>query len=171
MARIVVLCILSFLLMGCGYHVSGHSDLLPKNIKTIAIPAFGNVTSRYRLTELMPRALTREFISRTRYQVVADERDADAVLRGAVVNYLFIPTVVDDRTGRSAAAQVLVVLQLNLYERATGKVLYTQPSMEVRNRYEIAIDPRAYFEESDLALDRLSRDVARSVVSAVLEAF
>ena len=119
----------------------------------------------------MPRALTREFISRTRYQVVADERDADAVLRGAVVNYLFIPTVVDDRTGRSAAAQVLVVLQLNLYERATGKVLYTQPSMEVRNRYEIAIDPCAYFEESDLALERLSRDVARSVVSAVLEAF
>ena len=43
--------------------------------------------------------------------------------------------------------------------------------MEVRNRYEIAIDPRAYFEESDLGLERLSRDVARTVVSSVLESF
>ena len=31
---------------GCGYHVSGHADLMPKNIKTIAIPAFGNITTR-----------------------------------------------------------------------------------------------------------------------------
>lgn len=155
----------------CGYHVSGHSDLIPATVKTIAIPAFNNITGRYRLTELMPAALTREFISRTRYQIVADEKQADAVLRGAVLNYLFFPTVVDQVTGRSAGVQVLVVLQLTLTERATGKVLYNRPSMEVRNRYEIAIDPKAYFEESELASDRVSKDVARSIVSAVLEAF
>lgn len=158
-------------LTGCGYHVSGHSDLLPSTIKTIAIPAFGNITGRYRLTDLMPKSIAREFITRTRYQVVGDENQADAVLRGAVVNYLFFPTVVDQDTGRSAGVQVLVVLQLNLIERGTGKVLYSQPNFEVRNRYEIAIDPKAYFEESDLALERLSRDVARTVVSSVLEAF
>jgi hypothetical protein len=151
--------------------VSGHSDLLPKSIKTIAIPAFGNVTQRYRLTELMPRALTREFISRTRYQVVAEPENADAVLKGAVVNYMFFPTVVDQQSGRAAGVQILVVLQLILVERATGKTLFNRPNMEVRNRYEIAVDPRAYFEESDLALERVSRDVARTVVSSVLEAF
>ncbi len=43
--------------------------------------------------------------------------------------------------------------------------------MEVRERYEIAIDPRAYFEESDTAIERMSREVARSIVSAVLEKF
>lgn len=159
-------------LTGCGYHVSGQSDLLPQNIKTIAIPAFGNVTGRYRLSDLMAKSLTREFITRTRYQVVADENQADAVLRGAVLNYLFFPTVLDENNNsRAAGVQIFVVLQLNLTERATGKILYTQPSMEVRNRYEIAIDPKAYFEESDLALDRVSRDVSRTVVSSVLEAF
>ena len=143
----------------------------PPRVKTIAIPAFANITGRYRLTELLPGALTREFITRTRYQVIPDEKQADAVLRGAVLNYLFFPTVVDQVTGRSAGVQVLVVLQLTLTERATGKVLYSRPSMEVRNRYEIAIDPKAYFEESELASDRVSKDVARSVVSAVLESF
>ena len=167
----LLLCAIALLSTGCGYHVSGRSDLLPASIKTIAIPAFGNITGRYRLTDLMARSLTREFITRTRYHVVADENRADAVLKGAVVNYLSFPNVVDQNTGRSAGVQVLVVLQLSLYEKATGKVIYTQPSMEVRNRYEIAIDPQAYFEESDLALDRVSRDVARIVVSSVLEAF
>jgi hypothetical protein len=156
---------------GCGYKVSGHADLLPSNIKTIAIPAFGNVTGRYRLTEMMPRALTREFISRTRYQVVPDEAAADAILRGAVVNYMFFPSVIDQASGRAAGVQVLVVLQLTLYDRASGTVLFTRPTMEVRNRYEIAIDPKAYFEESDTALERVSQDVARTVVSSVLENF
>ena len=43
--------------------------------------------------------------------------------------------------------------------------------MEVKERYEISIDPKAYFDESAPALQRLSRDVSRSVVSAVLEKF
>ena len=60
---------------------------------------------------------------------------------------------------------------LTLVERASGKVLFERPSMEVRERYEIGSDQRAYLEESDAAVDRLSRDVARSVVSAVLEGF
>jgi hypothetical protein len=169
--RLVLLILSTLALTTCGYRVSGHSDLLPKSIKTIAIPAFGNVTQRYRLTELMPRALTREFISRTRYQVVAEPENADAVLKGAVVNYMFFPTVVDQQSGRAAGVQILVVLQLILVENATGKALFNRPNMEVRNRYEIAVDPRAYFEESDLALERVSQDVARTVVSSVLEAF
>ena len=114
--------------------------------------------------------MTREFITRTRYQVVPDERNADAVLRGAVVNFLSFPDVVDQVTGRAVGVQVLVVLQLTLFDRTTGKVIFSRPSMEVRKRYEIAIDPK-YFEESDLALERVSKDVAETVVSSVLEAF
>jgi hypothetical protein len=60
---------------------------------------------------------------------------------------------------------------LNLTDRASGKVLFTRPNMEVRERYEISIDQTQYFEESETALERLSRDVARSVVSAVLSGF
>jgi hypothetical protein len=145
--------------------------LLPAKIRTIAVPAFGNITTRYKLSDRLPGAITREFITRTRYQVVSDENEADAVLRGSVLNLLSFPHVVDQITGRSTGAQVIVYLQVTLTERETGKVLYTRANMEFRQRYEIAVDPNAYFEESDMALERLSRDVARTVVSAVLEAF
>jgi hypothetical protein len=168
----VLLVIASLACAGCGYRVAGHTDTLPSHIRTIAIPAFSNITTRYKLSDRLPSAITREFITRTRYQIVPGEGEADAVLRGSVLNFLSFPNVVDDQvTGRATGVQVMVYLQLTLVERQSGKVLYSRPNMEVRQRYEIAIDANAYFEESDVALERLSRDVARSVVSGVVEAF
>jgi hypothetical protein len=35
----------------------------------------------------------------------------------------------------------------------------------------VALDPQQYFDESSTAMQRLSKDVARSVVSAILENF
>lgn len=156
---------------GCGYHVAGKADLLPKNIRTIYVPAFTNNTVRYRLNERLAGAITREFLSRTRYRVVYDEADADAILRGSVMNIFSFPTTFDTATGRAAGVQMNLVLQVTLTERVTGKVLYTNPGMDVRERYEISVDPLAYVEESDTALDRLGRQVAGVVVSAILEAF
>jgi len=60
---------------------------------------------------------------------------------------------------------------VTLTDRSDGKVLFSRPNLEVRERYEISVDAKTYFEESDVAMERLSRDVARSVVSAVLENF
>jgi hypothetical protein len=156
-------------LPGCGYHVAGHADLLPAKVKTIAIPAFDNLTTRYKLTERIPENIAREFISRTRYQVIPDQSKADAVLRGGITNYVAYPVI--NVNGRTSVVQMSVFMQLSLVERETGKVLYSRPNFEVRQRYEISQDQVAYFEESDIALERLSRDVARTVVSAILEAF
>jgi len=158
-------------LTGCGYHVGGKADLLPKTVKTIAIPTFGNLTTRYKISDRLGNAVSREFLTRTRYQIVADPNGADAVLSGVVVNYVAFPTVVDQVTSRAAGVQIQVVLRLTLTDKASGKVLFTRPNMEVRERYEISIDQGQYFEESESALERLSRDVARSVVSAVLSGF
>lgn len=156
---------------GCGYHVSGKSDLLPKSVQSIAIPAFTNITARYKLPERMAGALTREFISRTRYHISADVNTADAVLRGSVLRYDSFVTTFDPVTNRGSSVQLVVTLKLTLVERVSGKVLFDRPAMEVRERYEIATDQRAYLEESDAAVDRMSRDLARTVVSSVLEAF
>ena len=171
MSRLAGALLFALLPAGCGYHVSGHADLLPKNLHSIAIPAFANLTVRYKLSDRLPAALTREFISRTRYRIVADPNEADAVLNGAVVAYRSYPTVLDPATDRASGAQLAVTLNVTLRERASGAVLFNRPSMEVRERYEISVDQRAYFEESDIALDRLSRQVAKELVSAILEAF
>lgn len=168
--RLAALCAAALALAGCGYRVSGHADLLPKNIKIIAVPAFGNVTIRYKLADRLAGDITREFIERTRYAVVADPNKADAVLTGAVVNFVSFPTTFDPSTSRASGVQVIVLLQIMLTDK-TGKVLFNRPGMEVRGRYEISVDPKAYLDESGPAAERVARDVARTVVSAVLEKF
>jgi hypothetical protein len=165
---LVIVCLLT---AGCGYHVSGHADLMPKTIETIAIPAFGNATVQYKLTDRLPEAITREFISRTRYKVVNDMNQADAILRGTVINFYSYPVIFDPSSGRASSIQVSVVMSIQLTERTTGKVLFTRPSLEWKQQYEISVDPRAFIDESDSAMQRLSRDVARTVVSGILENF
>lgn len=161
----------AFSFAGCGYHVSGHADLVPQNIKTIAIPAVGNLTTHYKLSDKLAAKLTREFISRTRYRVVSEPDQADAVLKAAVISYFAYPVVSEQASGRATTAQMNVTLQVSLTERGTGKVLFNRPNMDMRQRYEISTNQLAYFEESDAALDRMSGEVARSVVSAILEMF
>lgn len=163
--------LLASLTAACGYRVGGQSDVLPVTLKTICIPAFGNATPRYKLTESLPGAIGREFLMRTRYRVVPEMSQADAILRGTVLNYTSYPTIFDQRTGRAAGIQLSVFLDLVLVERESGKVLYERRNMEIRGRYEVAVDQAQYFDESNTALQRVSQEVARQVVSSVLEAF
>lgn len=171
MIRVLAAAVVLAALSGCGYHVGGHPTLLPQTTRSIAVPAFGNVTPHVRLAGLLTENVTRELISRTRYNVIADPAQADVTLSGVVVNFINTPTVYNPQGNRATGVQVYLVLQLTLTDRHSGKVLYSRPAAEFRERYEIAIDPQQYFNENGTALQRVSRDVARSVVTAILEAF
>lgn len=171
MTRVLWLPLAAMMLGGCGYHVAGHADLMPKTVKTIAVPAFGNITTRYQLARLLPADITHEFISRTRYRIVADPSQADAVLNGTLTNFLSIPAIVDPSTGRATGVEIIVQMQLTLTDRATGKVLFQRPSYEQRQRYEIAVDPQIYFDETGTAMQRVSKEAARGIVTAILENF
>jgi len=157
-------------LSGCGYHVSGNSNLLPAEVHTIAITPWRDSSTQYKLSDYLTEAVSREMISRTRYRIIADPKQADAVLSGAVANMFNSAIVADPATGRSSGAQLVVLIQARLVDKA-GKVLFERPNIEFRERYEISVSPGQYFDESPAALQRLSRDVARTVVSAILENF
>jgi Lipopolysaccharide-assembly len=159
---------LAFFVSSCGYHIAGRADLVPKDVHTIAVTNFTNATTRYKLADRLTASVGREFLSRTRYRVVADPNQADATLTGGVSNVLTLPIV--SAENRSTVIQVIVMLHVELKSR-TGAVIYSRPNFEFRERYEISVSPQAYFEESDAAMERLSRDVARTVVSSILEAF
>jgi Lipopolysaccharide-assembly len=169
---ILISLVASLSLGSCGYHVAGQGDLVPKTVHTIAVPAFGNATMRYKLSDLLPQAISREFIARTRYQVINDPTQADAVLRGTVINYRAFPTLIDQSTGRTSGLQVIVRLDIRLVERATGKVIFAQPNYEAHERYELSVtNDTQYFDESGAGLERLSKDVSRDVVTSILENF
>jgi outer membrane lipopolysaccharide assembly protein LptE/RlpB len=157
-------------LAGCGYHVANTADALPKTIHTIAVPPIKNVTIQYKLSDLLNTYISRELISRTRYKVVPDPNEADATLTAAVVNLISYPTVYDPIAGRATGTQVIVTVTFTLRDKA-GTVLITRPNFEVRERYEISIDPKQYFDESEPAMQRIATEVSRTIVSAILNKF
>ncbi len=174
MTRRSALCLLGAASTGvisCGYHVGGTADLIPKNVRTIAIPPFSTLTTRYTLTDDLPRQIGREFSARTRFIIVNRPAEADAVLNGTINSAFAVPTIYDPGSGKATSVQVVVNLTVKLLDQRTGKLLYSRANWGIREDYELAVDPHQFFNESGPALDRLSGDVARDLVSGVVENF
>ena len=171
MKRLVLVAALGLALSGCGYRVADHGTTLPSSVKTIAIPSFVNQTQTYRVEQMLTGAVVREFTTRTHYRI-AHEADtgADAVLRGTVTNATTAPLTYDSSTGRVATVLVTVNMRVVLNDR-DGKVLYENEAFQFREQYQVSRDLTSFFEEDTPALERLSRDFARTLVSNILEGF
>jgi hypothetical protein len=165
------LLVLQAISLSCGYHAGGTGDMVPKDVQTIAVLPFRNLTTRYRLADAFQQAISREMVSRTRFQVVRDKEKADAVMTGTIRQVVSGPLVFDPATGRTSLVSLNVYMDLNLVDRATGKTIYSRSFFEVHSAYQIAANANQYFDESTLALERVSADVARSVVSGIMENF
>jgi outer membrane lipopolysaccharide assembly protein LptE/RlpB len=161
--------LLALTLSACGYHVAGHSNKLPTDLHTLAIPVFVNTSQTYHIEQDLTSAVVREFVTRTHYHVLyREDRSADATLRGTVLYAFFSPITFDSRTGRVATVLVQVGIKTTLTDRK-GKVLYDNPNYSFREQYQVSSSSASFFEEQSPALQRLSRDFAAALVSDVLE--
>ena len=164
-----ILLVMTAVLGGCGYHVAGRGEALPKSIHVIAVPALENKTTSYRIEQRLAAAMVHEFLAKTTYRVVSDPANGDAVLRGKVLSLEAVPLLFDTATGRATTMLVTVKCEVTFEERETGRVLYHTDNFLFRNQYEISTDVKSFFEEQDPALDRLARDFAARLVAAVTE--
>jgi outer membrane lipopolysaccharide assembly protein LptE/RlpB len=164
-------CAAAFAVGGCGYHVAGRAAHLPENWQTIAIPAFVNKTTRYRIEQRLTEAVIREFITRTKYRIVQDQGSADAVLHGDVVSIETAPVLFNSATGEVTTMLVTVHVKVELDDKSTHKAVYKNDDVVFRNEYQISSDVQSFFQEEGPALQRMARDFAAQLVSNVLENF
>jgi outer membrane lipopolysaccharide assembly protein LptE/RlpB len=155
---------------GCGYHVVGRTNALPAGAHTMAIPAFVNRTTTYRIEQILTQAVVHEFIARTNYRISPESDGADLLLQGEVTNIGSGAVLFDPTTGRATTVVVTVNLRITLQDRA-GKILYQNNNFVFREPYEISEDIPSFFQEEGPALNRMSRDFAVQLVSDVLENF
>ncbi len=161
----------ALLMTGCGYQIGTKASLLPKNAHTIAIVPWANASIHFTLSNYLAASVSHEFIARTKYRIVSDSSKADLVLYGSVANMVVgASPLYDNATGQTTAGGIVVWIQFRLVDHS-GKVLINKPSMEFHQPYEISVNPGQYFDESEASEQRLSVDVAKSVVSAILENF
>jgi outer membrane lipopolysaccharide assembly protein LptE/RlpB len=155
---------------GCGYHTAGHANLLPSNLRVLAVPAFVNQTQTYKIEQLLTAAVVQELTTRTNYRVISDPHSADATLRGTVLAATTTPLTYDSATGRASTVLVVVSMNVTLTDEK-GRVLYQNPSYVFREQYQVSQELSTFFEEDSPAFKRLSGEFARTLVSNILEAF
>jgi outer membrane lipopolysaccharide assembly protein LptE/RlpB len=159
------------LLSGCGYHVAGKASRLPQSVHTIAIPAFVNQTQQYKVEQLLTQAVVREFVTRTQYRVVNEAQpDADATLRGFLTTVQISPVTFDSKTGRASTVLVTIGMRVTLVDR-TGKAIFENQNYVFRDQYQVSRELSSFFQEEGPAVQRMSAQFARTLVSNVLEAF
>jgi outer membrane lipopolysaccharide assembly protein LptE/RlpB len=165
-----VLALVLLLSTGCGYHTAGKANLLPSDLRILAVPAFVNQTQTYKIEQMLTAAVVQEFSTRTTYSIVTRPDSADAILHGIVLSTSTTPLTYDSKTGRAASVLVIVSMSVSLQDKQ-GKVLYQNPSYAFREQYQVSQELSSFFEEDSPAFQRLSREFARTLVSNVLEAF
>jgi len=162
---------MSLAALGCGYHTVGHAHALPQNVRTIAVPGFVSQSPTFRVEQVMTDAVVREFNTRTQFHMIHEANtDVDAVLKGTVLSATATPLAYDSKTGRAASVLVTVSMQVILTDR-DGKVLFQNPSYLFHEQYELSRELSSFFEEDSSAMDRLSRDFARTLVANILEGY
>ena len=165
-----LLCCL-LLTVSCGYHTTTHYARLPDSVHTIAVPAFTNQTRNYRVEQVLTSAVVREFVTRTKFRIISEPTDdADATLHGTVTSMQLAPITYDSQTGRASSALVTVTMRVSLVDRK-GTSLFDQPNYTFREQYQVSRELTSFFEEDSPAVNRLSRDFARTLVSNILEAY
>ncbi len=159
-------------LASCGYRKSpGKSAHLFSEWKTIAVPAFANDTTRYRVEQRVTQAVIREFISRTKFRIIQNPESADAVLHGEVLSIDTSPVLFNGTTGEVTTMLVTVTVKVQLVDNETQKAVYKNDASDLRNQHQISSDVQSFFEEQDPALERMTRDFAAQIVSNVMENF
>jgi outer membrane lipopolysaccharide assembly protein LptE/RlpB len=168
-----LLCVALAAVSGCGYHVAGTatSPTLPADWKEIAIPAFKNNTTQYRIEQKFTAAVIRQFIERTKYRVIQDPANADAVLHGEIVSIEASPVLFNGTTGQVTAMVVTIHSKVSLVDTKTQKVVYHNDDVVFRDEYQISTDVQSFFQEEGPAIERMSRDFAAQLVSNVTENF
>src|SRR5262249_18553676 len=161
---------------GCGYSLAGRGSFLPAYIRSIGIPVFANRSTVFNLETLLRQKVRAEFIGRGKYQVLPESTGVDALLVGEVTAVTVAPTSFNPQTQLASRYAITMTARIELRDVRENKVLWENPSVMFRQEYEATAgrpptDPASFFQQDTDSLERMSSEFARTIVSAILEAF
>jgi len=161
---------------GCGYALSGRGSFLPEYIRVVGIPQLVNSSTFFQVEQILTEKIRTEFIGRGRYTVIPAPEGADAVITGAVTSVAVQPV---GFTEQQLASRYLFTLTMRVEftDARTTKVLWSNSALTFREEYELttrsntALEGATFLSQERSSFDRIADDVARTVVTAIVEAF
>jgi|SRR5688500_1783009 hypothetical protein len=174
----LVLCASATAWSGCGYALAGRGSFLPASIRTVGIPTLENRSNFFQVEDILTEKIRSEFIGRGKYAVTPEETGADALLTGEVLGISVVPVGINEN---QLASRYLftVALKMEFRDTHTQDVIWQNDSLVFRGEYDLqtgsaqgaVIQGETFLDQERSSVDRIATDVARTVVTAILEAF
>ncbi len=144
-------------LTACGYHTVGSAAHLPANVRTLAVPVFTTRTQAFHTEFVFTQAVIRELNTRTKYQILPRDAEADATLRGVILSQSSSPLTYDSSSGQTSSYLITITASVTLTAR-DGHVLYRNDALPFREQYQSTQDLSAFHPGG---LPRRSADIPR----------
>jgi hypothetical protein len=160
----------------CGYALAGRGSFLPDYIRVIGIPPVENRSSFQEVALVLTDKIRTEFIGRGKYTVVPDASGSDAVLAAEITGVSAQPIGFNESQLASRYLFVMT-MRVQLTDTRTNMVLWSNDAMTFREESELTTRTASttfdasFLDQERASFDRIANDVARSVVTSILEAF
>jgi hypothetical protein len=174
--RLVTVGAVCLVASGCGYALAGRGAFLPAYIRTVGIPQIENKTTFFNVEQVLTEKVRNEFIGRGKYTIRTDAIGAEAVLTGEISSISVQPVAFNEQQFGSRYL-FTITMRVRFTDARTAEVLWSDDSLTFRAEYEltartnVALEGAGFMDQERSAFDRISDDIARSVVTAILEAF
>ena len=176
MKKLLLLVVLGVLSSSCGYALAGRGSFLPAYIQIVGIPPLQNASTFFQVEQILTEKLRTEFIGRGRYTIIPDAEGADAVVTGIVRSITVQPVGFTEQQFASRY-QFALTMSIEFTDARTNQVLWSTSALTFREEYELGIrsnvevDAATFLSQERASFDRIADDVARTVATAILEAF
>jgi outer membrane lipopolysaccharide assembly protein LptE/RlpB len=154
----------------CGYRLAGKGSTLPEHVRRIAVPLFENETRQPDIAQRITEEVADEFIRRGGYTTTSSPENAEALLTGTVLVYRRNPVGIGEE-GRATRYEIEIQINAELQDLVNDVVLWKDDHFVFRDQYDVDPNESEFFDESIVAIEEVSRDLARSVVATILEGF
>ena len=158
---------------GCGYGLVGRGGGLDPSIKRIGIPIFRDHTGKTNLDQKITQKVTEELLKRGKVDIVQTLEGVDAIVEGEIVSYQVQPVGFSGGAGATTASRYSITLtaKVKYFKPGEAQPIWQNDAFVFRDEYDLGSDPSTFFDREDQGVDRLAQAFARSLVSAMLEAF
>lgn len=139
-------------------------QILPSNIKKIALRLVINKTQQFGLEDRFTLRIRDEFLRDGRYPIVP-ENEADGVVVPTITRYILTPIQFDQNL-TPTAYKLRILVDLQFVDRATNTALWEEHNMEGIEQYPAETLPGGMTEEQarEAIWDQLSRDIVTRVI-------
>ena len=161
---------------GCGYALAGRGSFLPTDIRVVGIPQLVNRTTFFDVEQILTEKIRNEFIGRGKYRVVPTTEGADAVLNAEIVSITLSPVGLTSNQ-LASRYQFVLTMKVDFVDARINKSLWANSALSFTGEYDLQTtagatpDASNFVDQQRSSFDRISTDVARTVVTAIVEAF